>query len=550
MKRWLLCLALGLMAFGINQKAVAQAQYAFRVAFVNKAGTASFSDAGSFLSARALSRRAAQGIALDSLDLPVSPAYLDSTLTLTGGLRHVTSRWFNQCVILLTDTSQIPLLRNKSYVRSVALVGYFSTPLHLKSSGSNGSLSQNNTALKGAGTPAYYGQSYTQTALVNGDALHDAGYTGNGKLIAVLDMGFLELNTHQGFDSLHHSGRLVETHNFLTANSTVDVSSIHGTASLSAMAGYEPGVYVGSAPHASYALYLTEDAYTEQPVETDMMVAGLERADSLGVDISSISLGYNIFTGPVMAAYTHDSLSGDATLPARAVNLATKRGMLCVVAAGNEGGNSWDYLLTPGDADSALTVGAVDAGKVVAAFSSPGPNASGRVKPDICMMGNPATVFLNGNTIGASSGTSFATPQAAGFAACLWQAVPTATPYDLRQAIVASADHYTAPETKLGYGVPDFGLAMQQLHVSPAPMPALDINVGPVPFRHLLKLTLPSVTGSYHLSLFGMNGALLWQSRMAAGTWEVNMPADLASGIYFLKVTGEKGTVVRKLVKD
>lgn len=546
MKR--LLLGLSCLALSFSQQSLAQAQYAFRISFVNKNGTASLSEASTFLSERALSRRQAQGIAVDSLDLPVSPDYLDSVLTLTGGVLHVTSRWFNQCVLLLSDTSQMPALRSKNYVSSVARVGYFPSPLHLKGNPAGAALHAN--AQKPAGDAAYYGQSYTQTALVHGDALHDAGFKGAGKLIAVLDVGFLEINTHAGFDSLRNSGRILETHNFLTNSSNVDAYTIHGTASLSTMAGYEPGLYVGSAPLAAYALYITDDNYNEQPVEEDMLIAGLERADSLGADIANLSLGYNIFTGPITGAYTPDSLNGHGTLPAKAVNLATARGIFCVVSAGNEGGNSWNYLLSPGDADSALTVGAVDANKVPAGFSGPGPNASGRVKPDICMMGNPAVVFLSFNGIGGSTGTSFAAPQAAGYAACLWQAAPGATPYALRQAIIQSADHYSNPTPKLGYGVPDFSLALQQLGVAPTEPVVAAVRVGPVPFQGFLRVYLPEASTDYQLGLYHIGGAMVWQGSLSAGMQEVQLPGELAKGIYLLKVSGEKGVVVKRLVKE
>lgn len=541
MKKLLLTLAA--IAF-LTQQGLAQAQHAYRISFVNKSGTASPGDAASFLSERALNRRLTQGIAVDSLDLPVSPAYLDSTLTITGGVLHLISKWFNYCVILLSDTSQLPALRARSFVRSVARVGYFSSPLHLRPV---------QEALpsvpKPAGDAAFYGQSYTQTALVNGDALHDSDYLGAGKLIAVLDVGFLEVSTHTGLDSLRNSGRIVDGHNFLKNNSEVDAYTIHGTASLSTMAGYEPGLYVGSAPLAQYALYITDDNYAEQPVEEDMLVAGLERADSLGADIASMSVGYNIFDGPgVAGAYSQDSLNGHATLPARAVNTATTRGMFCVVSAGNEGGNSWNFLLSPGDADSALTVGAVTLDKIPAFFSSPGPNSSGRIKPDICMMGDPVSVFLSFNMVGNSSGTSFAAPQAAGYAACLWQAVPGATPYQLRQAIIKSADHYNSPTPKLGYGVPDFSQALQYLNI-PQVMAGTALQVGPVPFENMLRVFLPAAAKDYQLALYHIGGALVWKGSGAPGIRDIHLTKDLSAGIYLLKVTGAQGTEVRRLVK-
>src|SRR6185437_307558 len=309
-----------------------QPQYAFRITFADKKGTLSLKDPTAFLSARAISRRSAASITIDSTDLPISPLYLDTVLTTTGGILHTTSRWLNDCVILVTDSSKILGLASKSYVTGITQVAYYPTGLKRPAKAGKFDLEHKSLsaiAKRTTGSSLYYGNTYNQTTMVNGDYLHDAGFKGQGKLIAVLDAGYIAVDTHPGFDSLRQSGRLVDVHNFTLDTSYVYSYDDHGTGVLSTMAGYIPGTYVGTAPLAEYALYVTEDDLSEQPIEMDNMVAGAERADSIGADIISTSLGYDLFDDPAYNL-TYPDIDGKTTVAAKAVNIATQKGILFV----------------------------------------------------------------------------------------------------------------------------------------------------------------------------------------------------------------------------
>lgn len=565
-RRMLLCSVVIALFAG---KASAVQQYAFQIAFTDKGGeTLANTSPLSFLSQRSLDRRTHQGIAFDSTDLPVWPAYIDSVLTLTGGEFHAKSRWLNACVILLTDSSQILNLQNKSYISSIQQVAYYSPNiLHRDNSvrNRNASLARNsNTTAKTTNDALYYGNTYLQTAQVNGNYLHDHGYKGEGKLIAVLDAGFTGVN-NVAFDSLNLSGRLVDTHNFTLANDDVYGHDTHGTQVLSTMAGYIPDSFVGTAPLASYALYISEDDNSEQPIEMFNMLAASERADSIGADIITTSLGYNLFDNPAYGL-NFSQLDGKTTVAAQAANFATKKGILFVASAGNEGGDFWNMILTPGDADSALTIGAVTYEGNPVSFSGYGPNAAGVIKPDVCALGQATSVFsvfTSNGTItdsysGSGDGTSFATPQIAGWAACLMQATgPAVSPYTIRTAIEQSADHYNNPGNQIGYGIPNFETALQSLDVvdTPSPLEQKWLTVTPNPFIDQLLLNVyPDSALVVNFKLVDMAGKVVATMRQSFDQGynppvQMVLPGHLPVGVYILKATSGKRQQAVKIEK-
>lgn len=521
---------------------VAQVQFAFRVSFLNKNTTTfSISVPSAYLSSRAIARRTTQSINVDSSDLPVVQSYIDSTLELTNGILHTRSRWQNSCVILVQDTNSINLLRSQTFISKTEFIAAFTSPLHTVKPTTFSRSSSNKALLKTTSGIGYYGDAYDQIKIANGDFLHNKGLRGSGKLIAVLDAGFYLVNTLPGFDSLRRSGRILDVYNFDKDTNDVYGYSAHGTQVLSTMAGIINGNYVGTAPDASYALYITENNETEQPIELDNLLAALERADSIGADIITISLGYNSFDIASMSL-SYAQLDGHSTVASRAANMATSKGILVVASAGNEGNNSWRYILTPGDADSALTCGSVDINKNIALTSGRGPNAAGIMKPDVSMMGAPGVVFNNSGTTSSVGGTSIATPQLAGLAACLWQAVPLATPYQLRYAIRQSAHVAASPNNELGYGVPDFANAYGTLtNIDNYPV-ASGIYCFPNPFEGSLFLrivgTKPQVTVQWLLTdiqgrkIIGNN----LQDSNSYLDLELQLPNSLPSGAYILQV--------------
>ncbi|WP_165836398.1 S8 family peptidase [Taibaiella soli] len=540
-----------------------QPQWAFRVSFTNKNGTSSLSNPLAFLSQRSLDRRSLHSIAVDSTDLPVSPAYIDSVLAITGGKLHVTSRWLNQCVVLLDDSSKILLLLGKPYVNSVRLVGVYPQGLHRLSGNGNTTLPGNaqssfSQLARTTGSAAYYGGSYTQIAMVNGDFLHDNNMKGSGELIAVLDAGFSNTDLHVGFDSMFNNGRLLDAHDFVLDTSYVFSNSIHGTAALSTMAGNMPGKYVGTAPEAMYVLYRTEDETLgiDREIEMDNLLAGVERADSIGANIVTASVGYFDFTNPTFT-YTSAQLDGKTTLVAIAANTATKKGMLFFSTAGNEGSSG---LLSPGDADSAMSVGSVDQNRAPAVSSGYGPNAAGIVKPDVSLMGEPATILSGSDSaVSVASGTSFAAPQLAGWAACLLSGKQNLSPFTIRDAISRSADHYTAPGVQLGYGIPDFHKVASYLglgvHDIPAPSGSDLMVVWPTVFNQLIyvKFSLQEIQ-TVQCVLTDVTGKQIFKQQLSVqhttDWFTINMPPALPSGMYFFTAVGKNGKQTIKLMKN
>ncbi len=532
-------------------------QWAFRVHFTDKTGSPALSAPAAFLSARALQRRSTQGVSVIDEDRPVSPTYLNDVLAATGGKLHTTSRWLNQCVILLNDSSQIAQLQSKTFVSGIDYLGYFATALHNVKPGNPVSTTPYTpTAYRGTGTAAYYGNTWNQTSMVNGDYLHDQGFTGQGQLIAVLDLGFNGTDTHPGFDSLRNQGRLLDTWNFVNASNDIYSPAYdHGTSVLSTMAGIIPGTFVGSAPHAQYALYLTEDnSITDAMYELDNFVAGLERADSIGADIITSSLGYFDFVHPLpYYIYPKADINGHTTVVAKAVNTAVAKGIFAVITAGNEGGSSWNFILTPGDADSALTVGAVQATRTIAGFSGPGPSSSGRIKPDVVAQGSPAAAFAN-TGFANLNGTSFSTPQIAGWAACVRQFKPGVSPYLLRKAITICSDRAGNPTSQEGYGIPDFKKVLGTVGIAQVPGLSHELTILPNPFSTVihLQLTVAQATDVV-CTLTDVSGRIVVTQALHATAsghdYMLTPPATLPAGSYFLQTMIGQEVLINKLVK-
>lgn len=437
------------------------------VELTNKSfNTYSITRPGEFLSARALERRSLYHIAIDSTDLPVTPAYIDS-IRLAGNVTILnTSKWLNQVAIRTTDNNALAKINSFPFVKNTNGANKQGTG-KIQVANKFDQLTINETTVNNSAPPptssnlqAYYnyGMSNGQVKIHRGDFLHNLGFRGQGMQMAVLDAGFTNYLSIPTFDSIRMNGQVLGTWDFVTNNANVNGSfaySTHGTHCLSTIAANMPGNFVGTAPQTSFYLFRTEDGDTEFPIEEQNLSAGLERADSAGVNIASISLGYYDFDNSVYN-YTYADMDGNTSLSARASDLAAKKGMLLVIANGNEGIKPWQYLITPADADSVLAVGAVDTLGNVASFSSYGPSSDGQVKPGVAAVGLNA-VIANATTGQPtySSGTSFACPNMAGLSTCLWQAFPEENNMGIISALQQSASKAANPDDRVGYGIPD-----------------------------------------------------------------------------------------------
>ncbi|MEO5990960.1 MAG: S8 family serine peptidase, partial [Ferruginibacter sp.] len=300
-----------------------------------------------------------------------------------------------------------------------------------------------------------YGASAGQIKIHNGNFLHNYGFRGEGMQLAMSDAGFYHYKTLITFDSVRLNNQILGTYDFVTNLENVNNTHNHGSQCLSTIAANLPGVFVGTAPKSSFYLFRTEDAAVEYPVEEHMLAASYERADSLGVDVTSTSLGYSRFDNPIFN-HTYSELDGKTTMAAIASNFGAKKGMIMVASAGNDGDNSWHYLATPADASLNIAVGAVSVDSVVASFSGYGPNSAGEIKPGLASVGlNAAVASTNTGLPIFSNGTSFAGPNLAGLITCLWQAFPEVNNAGIFNTLKLSASKSTNPDDRVGYGIPD-----------------------------------------------------------------------------------------------
>jgi subtilisin family serine protease len=293
--------------------------------------------------------------------------------------------------------------------------------------------------------------------MLNGIPLHKAGYKGKGMTIAVFDGGFMNVDSIPAFKNVN----IIATRDFVYPPSDCIYEELdHGTEVLSTMAINEPDIFIGTAPEADYILIRTEDGRTESMAEEDFWVAAAEYADSIGADVINSSLGYHGFDKD-LGSHQYRDLDGRQAICSRSASMLASKGMILTNSAGNEGNNTWKKINCPSDASDILTVGALTAKRINTLFSSVGPSADGRVKPDVMSLGAHAAVISGAGKHTYANGTSFASPITCGMVACLWQALPQKTALEIMDLIRSSSDRFDYPDNVFGYGIPDFWKALQ-----------------------------------------------------------------------------------------
>ncbi|UCD62766.1 MAG: S8 family peptidase [Candidatus Zixiibacteriota bacterium] len=317
-----------------------------------------------------------------------------------------------------------------------------------------------------------YGLSALQNHFTNAVKLHRADLTGQGVLIAMLDTGFDP--SHPAFAS----AAVDATHDFINGDAFVDEiecpeespnshQSFHGTATWSVIGGYSPDTLVGVAPDAEFILFKTEITCggTEIKVEEDNWIAAADSAEARGADIINSSLGYAFFTD--YGSYTFDDLDGNTALITVAADVAASKNVLVVTSAGNERATLWNHILAPADGDSVVAVGAATADSSLAVFSSPGPTADGRIKPDITTLGTGVVAAFHLGGYGAFNGTSLSAPLTAGCAALALQHDPTLTAAELVDLIRRTGSMSQFPDNDFGYGLLDAAAAADIIKFDP-----------------------------------------------------------------------------------
>ncbi len=550
MKTFFLILGCTLLTGGLP----AQNRYAVQLTDKNNSPY-SVNNPLAFLSQRAIDRRIKQNIAITEHDFPVNPSYV-SQVAATGAVVLNTSRWLNTVTIETSDPAVLAAISSLPFVQHVYNVGRLAAHRKDKFSFHRKPLIPASVGTVRSPLAFDYGPSFNQIAMLGGDVLHNQGKTGQGMVIAVIDAGFLNADSMIVFDSLRNDNRLLGTWDFVDNNSQVYDDHPHGSFVASIMAGLWHGNLVGTAPHASYWLLRSEYAPTETLMEEFYWAAAAEFADSAGADIINSSLGYYEFDNP-QHNHTYADMDGKTTPVSRAAAFAASKGMIVCNSAGNEGASNWNYIIAPADADSIISVGAVDDQQNYAWFSSNGPTYDGRVKPTVSAQGQGtyvADIFNNG--VFAGNGTSFSSPLIAGLVACLWQCNPNATAQQVIQALIQSSSQFSNPDTLLGYGIPDLPVACQILSALTIQETSVHhpLVVYANPFQsHLEFVYHPQQSGKLTIEISSVDGRLLWWQNTvttAGQPLRFSLAFPFSRGLYFLTLRNSKQTVVQKVIKQ
>lgn len=480
---------------------------------------ASLADPSLILTAEALERKALHNTPIDERDVPINELYI-SRLKDQEGIRVMAkSKWLN-CVHVLGNIADIEALTSLEFVEKIEFAN--------KSRTTRIPDNEQKPFSKLDSQIEYdYGYSRNQVTMLGTDFLHENDLTGKGMIIAVFDAGFPNVNTIEAFRTLRAEGRLLGGYDFHNRSSFYENPNLsnHGTLVLSNMAAVVDEILIGTAPEASYYLFRTEVAATETPVEESYWVEAAERADSLGVDVINSSLSYAIFDNPAYN-YTIEDMDGETAFVSRGANIAAEKGILVVVSAGNSGdSDTFPKIGAPADAN-VIAVGAVDKNRQYVPFSSVGPSADGRIKPDVMAQGLDVVAADESNNLVNASGTSFSSPIMAGSIASFWQADKSLTNIEIMQLVKEVSHLYDNPNSRFGYGIPDFEEALSSLLV--IENPGSDFSIAPNPVNDILKVRGNGVE-NYHVILFDLQGQQILEKKNVQN--EIDL-SGFSRGIY------------------
>ena len=501
-----------------------QTEYHYLVTFKNKSSNYSLSSPEDYLSTKSINRRADYQIEIDSVDLPVNTAYINSIQQHQLAIQ-AKSKWHNCIVVSTIYEALFDSLSAYNFVESVDLIGEIV------------SNKKNNDKLD-------YGSNEQQIELVSINFGHNLGYTGNGVEIAVIDAGFSGLSTNSFFDSLYINNQVQSTYNFITNQPISYSAHNHGTNVASVLCANVSGSYVGAAPSSKYHLLVSEDANQENKIEEFHLIEALEYCDSAGIELINISLGYSKFDDE---RFSHEKqeLTGDSTLLAKACNIAWRNGAFIVTSAGNSGSSSWGVVTVPANSDSVFTVGAVDINEQHAYFSSKGnPAVNSTLKPNVVGVGKYVYIVKEDGTVGISNGTSFSAPQVTGLVSCLMEAFPGKKNWELKEAIEYSSHNSITPDSLIGHGIPNFENAYLYLKNDGFSKKTTYVTVYPNPSNGIFTVTnhLPII----ELNLYDARGKKIMRSIPNLEIAKLNV-SNLSSGMYYLQTVDENGNETIKV---
>lgn len=494
------------------------------------------------LSQEAINRKALQNIAIDERDVPLNENYKSIVASQPGITVYAKSKWMN-AVYVRGSKANIDNLINLSFVTEIEFMNkYYPKPFQTRQL-------PDKFEMEYQQRPNYnYGAASNQIEMIGMDALHDEDLTGAGITIAFLDNGYPNTLHNRAYTDMRNEGRLLGYYDFVDRVANLDGTGSHGSATLSTAAAYLDGEFVGTAPDASYYLFITEDGRQESPLEEAYWVEALERADSLGVYVTNTSLGYQDFDNPAYS-YEYSDMDGQTAIGSRGANHGFDKGLLNVVSAGNSA-LGFGYINSPADAPGALTIGAVDAYENYGWFSSYGPTYDGRVKPDVMAQGVDAAIINLNGEVSYANGTSFSSPIIAGSVAALWQAAPHLKNSDIMQAVRESAHLYNNPTDEMGYGIPDFSYALGLVRQMSIEDQLLQTHFAlyPNPVQNEINVSFPQNASSAEFELYNVLGKKMMQKTISAISNKIDV-SHLDSGVYIVSIRSNNKTTSFKIIK-
>ncbi len=520
----------------------------FMIFFKDKAGSNySLENPGEFLSERALNRREKQNIAITNQDLPVSPVYLEMLAENNVQVLH-TTRWFNGAMVV-TDSATVNQLVSQPEFTHYQLAKTGGTAAG--KSGRKGTQFYDAEKLKKATSLRL--QALNQSAMLGIDAMHQQQYNGEGMFIAVFDGGFNGADQAPFFKHIFNNNKMHPGYDYVGQSEEVFKYGDHGTMALSCIGALLDSTLAGGSYGADFMLCITEEGSRENRFEEYNWLLAAERADSAGVDIISTSLGYTTFDVPEMN-YTRQDLDGETTVITRAVNAATSKGIICVNSAGNEGRGSWGKISAPADAPNSLTVGAIRMDGSKAGFSSVGPTADGRLKPDVVALGVNTVVGNQKGSLEYANGTSFAAPLIAGLVGGIWQANPDLTNLQTIDLVKRSASNALSPNNDIGYGIPSFkNLDNVVLNIEQEQGITSYFSVYPNPLSGgELKIETDKIAPNQLLSITLVNSAgktVLQEQKKVEGELLGLKIGNVQKGIYILQLRSQETNNTIKIIK-
>lgn len=503
-----------------------------------------------FLSERAILRREKNLVEITESDLPVNESYIQQIADLGVSVFYA-SKWLN-AVLIQTDQSKVLEIENLTMIEDVELVapGNLAGSRFATGSRSDRKLTGENRRENSSDATDL------QNRMLAVTYMHDLGYRGEGILIGVFDSGFQEVDNLSYFEHLFSDNRIKHSFDFVGNSENVYARDDHGTQVLSCVAAFNEDQIIGTAPGAEFILCITEDVGSEYRIEEFNWIFAAEMADSTGVDIITTSLGYNTFDDPAMD-YTITDMDGQTAIISIGAQMAADRGILLVNSAGNLGSDlSWEIITAPADVDNVITVGAITTDSVRSVFSSIGPTADGRIKPDVVALGSGTVVGFNESTNSPefSSGTSFSTPLVAGLAAGIMQAFPEKNKNEVLQMIRDSGHKSGDSDSELGFGIPSFARA-RNLVVGIGDELNTEFKLFPNPVENELYLQWDESSQLDGAKIFILNsvGQVIYednrQNRRGNEPVKILM-GSFAPGLYFLNIVQNGNQQGYKFLKN